>query len=109
MTTATDTQPVYSSFGADPELGELVELFVSEMPERIAAVLDRHEQHDWEQLRRLAHQLKGAAGSYGFDQVTPFAAALENSARNQATEEKIRESVEQLVELCRRLRAGTPG
>lgn len=101
-------QYVYSSLGDDPDLGELVELFVSEMPVRITTLQSQFEQSDWEELRRTAHQLKGAAGSYGFEQVTPYAARLETACRESKGDEEIRKAYDGLVGICGRTRAGVP-
>ncbi len=100
--------PVYSSFGDDPELGELVEMFVEEMPDRISNLSACFSDKDWEGLGRLAHQLKGSAGSYGFAQISPAAARVEQAARQDPDEENIRSSLEQLLALCGQVRAGTP-
>ncbi|MBN2477382.1 MAG: Hpt domain-containing protein [Pirellulales bacterium] len=104
---ATDTQPLYSSLGGDPDLGEIVDLFVEEMPDRIATLLHQAETSDWENLRRTAHQLKGAAGSYGFDPISPHAAKLEDAIRDGEPHQQIRCAVEELVEICKRARGGT--
>ena len=79
--------PIYSTLGADLDLGELVEMFVEEIPNRAQALGEAVERRDWLETRRLAHQLKGAAGSYGFEAVTPLAARLELSA-SQADDEE---------------------
>ncbi len=104
----TDTLPaaLYSSFGDDPDLGELVTMFVDEMPQRVATLLEQCQAADWEALSRTAHQLKGAAGSYGFDQLTPFAARLEASAKASVDVVAIHQAVDDLVELCGRAHAG---
>ena len=99
---------IYSSLGGDPELGEIVDMFVEEMPDRVATLLARMNDHDWEGLRTAAHQLKGAAGSYGFGAISPCAGKLESAIRDNDPEEHIRETVAELVELCRRVRCGTP-
>jgi len=104
-----DVQPIYSCFGDDPDLGELVEMFVEEMPERIATLLEQFNSRQWDALRRTAHQIKGAAGSYGFDAITPDAARLENALRENEPEDRLREAVDALVNMCGRARAGTPG
>jgi len=100
--------PLYSPLAEDPDLADLVTLFVDEMPDRIAGLLARLEQGDWEGLRRLAHQLKGAAGSYGFTPITPMAGRVEHAIRNGQPEEQIRQSVGELIALCRQARAGQP-
>ncbi len=90
-------------------LGELVEMFVQEMPDRIASLVNQAAERDWAQLARTAHQLKGAAGSYGFNEITPSAAKLEAMARNGEQEEAILAACQDLLGLCRRIRAGTAG
>jgi PAS domain S-box-containing protein len=99
---------LYSSLAADPDLGELVDLFVQELPERISALETHAANRNWEQLARTAHQLKGAAGSYGFHEMTPCAAALEAAAQDAQPEEQILVALHGLLDLCRRARAGTP-
>ena len=102
------TEALYSSLAGDPDLSGLVELYVDEMPDRIETLKETFESGDMELLRRTAHQLKGAAGSYGFDQLTPYAATLEASIRNDQPENEIRELLDVLVELCQKVRAGVP-
>jgi histidine phosphotransfer protein HptB len=99
---------VYSSLAVDPELGEIVELFVEEMPGRVASLLDHFKKRDWEGLRRNAHQLKGAAGSYGFTAISPAAGKLENAIRDGDPEHHIYEAITELIDLCGRVSSGQP-
>ena len=109
MTHSTcETTPLYSSFGDDPELCEVVEMFVDELPDRIATLNEQLDASEWDALRRTAHQLKGAAGSYGFDAITAVAARLESALWECEPEARICEAVEALVAICRRARVGTP-
>lgn len=105
---AMQNEYLYSSLGTDPDLADLVDLFVQEMPDRVAKLLDSLEAGDWDQLRRAAHQLKGAAGSYGFGQISPSAGRVEEALRSAEPEEVIRDTVAGLVDLCNRARAGSP-
>ncbi len=115
-TTITSPQPqlavtvpcYFSSLAADPDLAEIVEMFVEEMPGRIRGLQQQFVSNDWDELARLAHQLKGAAGSYGFDQITPYAARLERSVRNGLPMNEIRSAHEDLCEACARVRVGCP-
>lgn len=100
--------PLYSSYGADPDLGELVTLFVSEIPQRVDQLLTDLESGNWSGVQRTAHQLKGAAGSYGFSQVTPYADCVESLIRRRESEEQVRTAITSLVEVCRRMRPGAP-
>lgn len=103
-----ETQLFYSSLAGDSDLGEIVELFVDEMPSRLANLSQCLAEGNWNQLGRYAHQMKGACGSYGFDQLTAPAARLELACRDTQDELLIREAVEELTQLCQRVRAGTP-
>jgi CheY-like chemotaxis protein/HPt (histidine-containing phosphotransfer) domain-containing protein len=106
--TPIPTAFVRSHLAADPDLGELVEMFVQEMPDRINALETQARSRNWQQLTRIAHQLKGAAGSYGFKAITPYAARLESAARDGRREEEILLSLDELLDLCRRVRSGVP-
>ena len=101
-------EPMYSTLGGDPDLSDLVTLFVEEMPNRVANILDLLDRSEWEELRRAAHQIKGAAGSYGFGAISPCAGKLEFAIRDQEPEENIRQAVDDLVSMCNRACAGTP-
>ncbi|MBP86209.1 MAG: hypothetical protein CMJ64_05765 [Planctomycetaceae bacterium] len=99
---------VYSSLGTDLDLGELVELFVSEIPARVAKLEEAWDSRDWDSLGRAAHQLKGAAGSYGFEELTPSLRKLDHSVRMEKPEEEIDEALAEARELCSRVRASGP-
>lgn len=98
--------PLVSTLANDPDLAELVAMFVDEMPERIAQFVLLFENAKWEELRRAAHQLKGAAGSYGFEPITHASARLEDNLRQGQPEAAVQAAVEALVELCRAAQMG---
>ena len=103
---AMPCEPLYSALGADPDFGDLVAMFVDEMPGRIATITAQARAGDWDGLRRMAHQLKGAAGSYGFDGISPAAAAVDAAIRQAAPPDEIRDKAQILVGMCRRAKAG---
>lgn len=107
LATATE-QLLYSELASDPDLAEIVELFVDEMPRRIANLESRFAAHDWPELERAAHQIKGAAGSYGFNQLTGAAASLEAAVKQRRDETVIQRSLEALTAMCANVRSGTP-
>lgn len=76
-------------------------MFVDEMPERIAKIESEFATSNWEELRRTAHQLKGAAGSYGFTKLSSVAAEVENLLKNKASLEETEQKVQYLITLCR--------
>jgi HPt (histidine-containing phosphotransfer) domain-containing protein len=103
-----DTTGVYSSEADDPDLVEMIELFVDEMPDRIATIESHARNRDWLKLAQAAHQLKGAAGSYGFDILTPYAEKLLTEANEAKQEDRILAAIDDLAKLCRRMRSGVP-
>ena len=108
----SDTQntagPVVSELANDPDMAELVEMFVNELPDRTAAIQKALADQDLEALGRLAHQLKGSAGGYGFPSITDAAKALEAGARMDEDLVSLLSQVKKLVSLCERARPGAP-
>lgn len=104
MTQTCEADVFYSALADDPVLSEIVALYVAEMPDRVAGLVARCEAGDHAGLATLAHQMKGAAGSHGFGQLTPYAARLEQLARRAAPASEIRPALEALVEACGRVR-----
>jgi HPt (histidine-containing phosphotransfer) domain-containing protein len=98
---------IYSPLGADEDLAPLVELFVAELPERLSLMNESWQRHDWELFRRTAHQLKGAAGSYGFHALTPHLIRLYKALGDETAETEIRDSLEAVRDVCSRVRAGS--
>lgn len=107
-TVNAETEPLYSTLGGDADLGEIVALFVDEMPARVSVISANLADGNWDDLRRAAHQLKGSAGSHGFEPISPAAAKVEDAIRSGGPEEAIRAAVDELLDLCDRVRAGTP-
>ncbi len=96
---------IYSPLADDPDLCGLVKLFVDEMPSRVEELLKAYQAKDWESLRQNAHQLRGAAGSYGFESISPSAGELESAVNKKVSEETIYQCLIELTELCRRMSA----
>lgn len=76
--------PIRSQYEDDPDMLELVQEFAAELPDRIRSLEDTLEGGELAELQRLAHQLKGAGGGYGFPRITEVAAALEEALKAQA-------------------------
>ena len=94
--------PLHSAFENDPDLRDLVVLFVDELDHRVAAIRHAYHAEDAAELRRLSHQLKGAAGGYGFDPIGDAAARLEYELLHDEAElSALSERVEDLISCCR--------
>ncbi|MBI1827847.1 MAG: PAS domain S-box protein [Planctomycetes bacterium] len=102
MEKITNPQPLISELASDPEFAELLEAFLSEMPKRVSGLQDAISASDLNTLARLAHQLKGSAGGYGYPIITEAANHVEQSAKSNAAMDQLQKQVETLVDLCRR-------
>jgi HPt (histidine-containing phosphotransfer) domain-containing protein len=65
----------------DASLRDLVQEFVEALPQRLEELRRAYESLDWDQLAVLAHRLKGAAGSYGYPDLSRLAAEMEEMFR----------------------------
>src|SRR5207248_4287172 len=97
--------PCYSTLAGDSDMAELVALFVGELPERLADIRQAAQGQNWQEVRRLAHQLRGAGGSYGFPILTTAAARVESIAREQISIPELRAALDQLTAISECLRA----
>ncbi|HRJ49439.1 MAG: Hpt domain-containing protein [Phycisphaeraceae bacterium] len=107
---------IVSEFADDPDMRELVAMFLDEMPDRIGMIEAASREGRVGDLRRLAHQLKGAAGGYGFGVVGEAAGRLEEALTAEASGSEpsadlvaIRAQVEELLDMCRSVRARASG
>ena len=64
-------------------LRELVEVFLEDVPTRMAEIREALERRDAEGLRSAAHSLKGAAANLSACAVSAAAERLEMAGRNQ--------------------------
>ena len=96
--------PLLSRFANDPEMRELVALFVTEAPDRLREIRASWEASDLRRLRMLAHQIKGAAGGYGYPEVSAAAAALEAAANDaRATKQGVQPALDTFTALLSRV------
>jgi signal transduction histidine kinase/CheY-like chemotaxis protein len=103
-----------SQLAADPDMAVAIERYVgrlhqtadylqqvlaeAELPGIVAELPDDKS----EELARTVHQTKGAAGGYGFPQITAAAERLETELRNRGPEASVRQLLAELIALCRR-------
>lgn len=88
----------------DPEDAELIEYFLSELPEKVTAINSAVTDADLGQLGRIAHQLKGAAPGFGFPAIGSAAAELEGRIRDLddsiVNVKTVHAEIESLLSLC---------
>jgi len=61
----------------------IVRVFLENMPARLHEVENAARQGDWEEVYRLAHSIKGAAGSLGAARMQAASLELESAGRNR--------------------------
>jgi GGDEF domain-containing protein len=81
----------------------LLDRFVARLPERVAEMQRLVRAADVENLGRALHQLKGAAGGYGFPELTLAARRAEESIKQCDDLAVVASQVDELVELIRRV------
>ncbi|MCE5278973.1 MAG: GAF domain-containing protein [Planctomycetaceae bacterium] len=94
-----------STMHDDPDIRLLVRDFAISLPARVQEMRDALGKADWPALGRMAHQLKGAGGSYGYDALTSEARQLEWHCR-QSEIEGASLCLARLAALCERIAAG---
>lgn len=90
----------------DPnEVAQLVQAYLSELPSRAENIENAVRGQDHHALAELAHQLKGAAGVYGFARISEAAREVHQLAEEEEDWGRLQTVVAELVELCRQAAA----
>jgi signal transduction histidine kinase/DNA-binding response OmpR family regulator len=92
---------IISRFADHPKLKVVVQQFVDKLAGEVQALNRAHEKNDFLKLATLAHWLKGAAGTVGFDEFTKPATELEIVAKAN-NREKVSTLLEQINSLQQR-------
>lgn len=105
MNAGKQAEPLRSRFAGDAEMVELVAEFVQELPRRAETFQGLLRASQFDELRRAAHQLKGAAGGYGFPTISESAATVERTLHqgiDPAHFATLQRQIDELIELCGR-------
>ena len=76
----TDTTALVSRLAGHARLGRIVDRFVAQLPNKLAQMQDALQAGNFGELASLAHWIKGAGGSMGFDVLFPPSKDLEDAA-----------------------------
>jgi signal transduction histidine kinase/CheY-like chemotaxis protein/HPt (histidine-containing phosphotransfer) domain-containing protein len=87
-TDASDASPsaIHSEYADDPDMKEIIGDFVGRLGGFVEEMAAAIANNCCEELRRLAHQLKGAGGGYGYQSLTDAARVLEHAAETEDVE-----------------------
>jgi PAS domain S-box-containing protein len=94
---------IKSSLIGKPGMTELITDFVNGLPGEVQKMTDMLRSNDLESLRRLVHQMRGAAGGYGFDTVTATASKAEGAINAATSLDTINAEVKSLISSMRRI------
>jgi signal transduction histidine kinase/HPt (histidine-containing phosphotransfer) domain-containing protein/ActR/RegA family two-component response regulator len=99
---ATAAGPVVSRLAGNKRLVPAVRRFAARLKEQLDALEEAAGAEDYEQVAALAHWLKGAGGTVGYDAFTEPAARLEQLAKDGAAAE-IGPTLAEIISLSERI------
>jgi HPt (histidine-containing phosphotransfer) domain-containing protein len=89
-----------SDLADDPDMMELVQQFLQILPERIVIFDTNRQPEQRKALAAAAHQLKGAAGGYGYMRISELARTVERYASAGGTQDECDRAVNALLATC---------
>lgn len=91
---------------------DIIIAFIHSFEQKVEDIQAMIHEMDWEKLGFALHQIKGAAATYGFPQVSETAAQMEHSAQNARRDAHAVQAIQQQVESMRglslRMKDGLP-
>ena len=82
------------------EFEALLQRFVAGLPDRLRQLDAAVQQCNWEDVARLSHQIRGAAGSYGYPSIADEAWRMEQIATGQKSQGLCFENFSRMETLC---------
>lgn len=73
----------------DRDFQDIVPQYLGNRRDDIVKIRSYVEAENYQPVRRLAHQMKGSGGGYGFDRITDIGAMMEQAAAEENAEEII--------------------
>ena len=80
----------------------LVIEFKKELPRKIEQLQLAYQEHNWSIIQDITHQIKGSAGSYGYENITTIAVTLEKaiqSGNGQHIEQQLNMIIDQVNQI----------
>jgi signal transduction histidine kinase/DNA-binding NarL/FixJ family response regulator len=96
-------QRIVSTYADDPDMVGAIAEFIQGLPAHVATIQKCVEEANLPQLQTSAHQLKGAGGGYGFDEITRLAAAVEAAIKECQDATQVGAKVDALLSTVRRI------
>jgi CheY-like chemotaxis protein len=102
---AVAIEPLVSSALDDPEMWPLIDRFVAGLRDTARELAIALDERETETVYQIARRLRGEAGSYGFEPITAEAEHVQALAALDATNDRLRPAVYELID---RLLAARP-
>lgn len=71
---------------ADPEIRDLIPIFMQHRLEDIGRIRDSLHQKDFETIEMMGHSMKGVGKGYGFSQITVIGGQIEAAAKEHLSD-----------------------
>ena len=107
LTETSTTASTATDLANDPEYQTLQRCFLQDLPDRQQEIQVAAGDSNWQEVRRLAHRLKGVAGGFGQRQLSVVAGKLEQQANQGAPPRSL---LLELDDICRQItkQSGSP-
>ncbi|MDP9175979.1 MAG: PAS domain S-box protein [Planctomycetota bacterium] len=92
-----------STLAGFPGMAKIIAEFVEGLPEEVRKMNDLLQRNELNALGRVAHQLRGASGGYGFDSITEPATRTEDAIKESKNLQTITENVNLLIRALRQI------
>ncbi len=102
----SEDEVLISDFADDPDMAEIIQMFLDGLEDRASGLDNAFGSGNLINLASLAHQLKGAAGGYGYPIISQLALDVERLAKGGESNDELRSTLDRLVLMCRRAVAG---
>ena len=99
---ACDDSVLISNLADDPELVQVLDIFIDMLPEMLDSIGAAWRETNMETLKRHVHELKGAGGSAGFPIVMQHTAQIENIVAT-GQDDQLEKAVKELLDLCEQI------
>lgn len=100
------SEVLISELADDPDMAAIIKIYVGKFPSKIRSMREYLVNNRLDELARLAHQLKGTGGGYGFPSISNAAWRVEQEAKSNSDLQQLRTAVSELTILCQKAIAG---
>ncbi len=97
-----DSAAITSNLLGDVHLQPVIDVFMEELPELVTQISDACQELDFELLKKLTHQLKGASGSAGFMVLSKYLSNVEVMLANKEIE-NTKKAIDELGDFCKKI------